>query len=116
MHGYRLKIPSLRGSGDEWTDKDIAIVHAVFTLIEKFVEEEWCSISQRRDVIAHDRNTRGNKWFEEESDAIDKIEKIYNWWIVRKTITEGEGHPPIRDDDDEMLRLMIDIRPFLWQE
>jgi hypothetical protein len=122
MNGYKLRITTLKDR--EHTGTDVAMVHAVFTLVEKFVEEELNGIETRiREV---------NSWIADELElelpnqgeilALNQyiedlyaLNSLYMWWGLRKLIpveeanTEGQ-----RAMDDEKMYNLMDIRPSLW--
>lgn len=109
-----LHIPTLR---EEWCDIDVVIVHAVFTLVEKFVEEEWGGLNARKQHIEEELGGPDEVlriWAESAQKEWEAVKEIYEYWQVRKNTEENEIDDPIYSRDNEMLRKVIEIRAGLW--
>jgi hypothetical protein len=92
-----------------WMDKDHVLLHACFQILSDFVEKEM------RVQDFPDWNTD-----ESSQNAKGEIEALYEWWLHRKddrtmdaakTFRENER---IYEEDDNMLKRLIDVRRFLW--
>ena len=94
-----LKIETLT---DQWLDKDVIILHACFQLLSDCIEKENL-LNGHIDWSAK----------EDSQKAKNEIELLHHWWIHRKTKTEELGEKQY-EEDNQMLKKLIDIRKYLW--
>lgn len=91
-----LKINSLP-TNRTWLDKDVIMLHACFTLLEKWVIEE--------NGLTHCN-------YESHKESIDELTLLYNWWLERKKIIHSKQ---LEDEEDQqMIERLIKMRQFLW--
>lgn len=97
-----LKIESLP---KDWRDKDDVLLHACFQILKDFVEQE----NEMIEVIDW-------KASEETIKAKAEIDFLYDWWKQRvkkdKDLTLLDEK--IYNEDNQMLKRLIDIRKYLW--
>ncbi len=94
-----LKIETLN---DEWLDKDLIILHACFQILSDCIEKE-------NLFTGHIDWTND----EEQRNAKKEIEILYNWWMKRK-IKNNSLDEKQYEEDNTMLKKLIDIREYLW--
>lgn len=94
-----LQIESLT---ENWCDKDVVILHACFQLLKDFVEKE-------KEIIEQIdwEDTKGKK------EAKKEIDLLYNWWLERSQ-RENDLDQNQYDEDNQMLKRLIDVRQHLW--
>lgn len=96
-----LKIESL---SNDWRDKDDIILHACFQLLKDFVEQE----KEMIEIIDwnHDKETKNAK---------SEIDFLYNWWMQRFHYEEDFDNINTQyEEDNQMLKRLINIRKHLW--
>jgi hypothetical protein len=97
-----LKIESLP---NDWRDKDDVLLHACFQILKDFVEQEKETI----EIIDWTNS-------EETIQAKAEIDFLYNWWKQRvindKNLTLLDER--IYNEDNQMLKRLIDVRKYLW--
>lgn len=99
-----LRIKTLN---EDWTDKDMVILHACFQLLIDCIEEE-----KLFEFIDWESNNDAKK-------IKTEIETLYNWWIERTEAEKKKGIDSFWSEeqykkDDEMLIRLIKIRKYLW--
>ena len=89
-----------------WLDKDAVICHACFQVLADFVEQEmlsdgWVNWDQNADTNA----------------ARIEIEKLYSWWkawITRPESTSFDQDWIEYQEENAMLKRLIDVRMYMW--
>lgn len=124
-----LKIKTL---DEGWCDKDHVMLHACFQLLSDFVEQELPLFPGINWNVSADMGNAIMKGIEfnaaQNSEAVPmgtrdikkEIEELYAWWQERKddkimdrSASFEESHV-IYQNDNDMLKRLIDIRMFLW--
>ena len=94
-----LKIETLN---NEWIDKDLIILHACFQILTDCIEKE-------NLFTGHIDWTNDD----EHKNAKIEIEKLYHWWVKRKT-ENNDLDEKSYEIDNNMLKKLIDFRKYLW--
>lgn len=108
-----LHIPTL---SRRWSDKDQVLVHAMFTLVEKFVDEEWHGLVAQREWLSkclENDDPVVSRWAESMFPTFNTIQDIYDYWQDRKYKDDYLSEDRY-EEDDEMLHKLIDVRGYLW--
>ncbi|EDN70035.1 hypothetical protein BGP_4671 [Beggiatoa sp. PS] len=99
-----LNIESL---DEEWTDKDIVLLHACFQLLVNCVEQE--------SLLNGHTDWDYNEEFKRDKQI---LEELYQWWLERKIQDTNEQIDELNDKqyqkDNEMLIKLISVRHRLW--
>jgi hypothetical protein len=98
---------SIKTLSDDWSDKDMVILHACFQLLVNCIEEE-----KLFEFIDWESNNEAKK-------IKTEIQELHNWWIERTEAEKKNGIDSLWSDeqykeDDEMLIRLIKIRKYLW--
>lgn len=109
-----LHIPS-RDEG--WCDKDVLMVHACFTLFEKFVDEEWGGLGSKKaslNRLSESSDEHVIIYTKRMRKVLKKAYELYHWWQKRKVTTRNEIDEDVFEEDTRMLMKLLSIRGYLW--
>jgi len=91
-----LKISSLPNS-KQWVDRDQIMLHACFQILVDCVEHEHV-------------DTHCN--YETHHEFVDEVRFLYEWWKIRRGANLVDDTQ--MEEDDNMLKRLINIRTSLW--
>ena len=104
---HRYNVVVCKALPPTWCDCDYLMLFATFQILEDFVEREQGHFYE--DVYTLYLDCGEERAREEEADW-DAIRSLYVWWKVRKNDKYTDDY----DEDNAMLKRLIDLRKYLW--
>lgn len=93
---------NIKTLSEEWTDKDMVILHACFQLLNDCVENENLFDGHINWTIDDEQLT-----------AKFELEKLYNWWQSRKDRNDCLDKEQYEEDNKMLIKLIM-FRKYLW--
>jgi hypothetical protein len=104
-------------------DEDVLILYACMALLKRFVE--WHGGVQKLDAFTKElqEETRDGWRMDHQITSQAEASAIYRWWWQASSKREkwmvgglpSEEEVAMVDDEQKMLRRLIEIRPLLWE-
>ncbi len=106
---HRYNVVVCRALPITWCDRDYLMLFATFQILEDFVDREQGHFYENVFVTYTEAGFDKERVRQEESDW-DALRNLYVWWIVRKADKYSDDY----DEDNDMLKRLIDLRKYLW--
>lgn len=107
-----LSIPTMT---EEWWDKDEVMFHAVFTLLERFVEDEWKGVLYQTDMRENMSDEEIELYRAQDKDRVELF-NLYKWWKNEypKLAKKASWHIDGYDIETKYAMRVLELRRYLW--
>ena len=81
LEGYKnILLPRIT---NEWHDRDYVLMHAVFSVLVEFVEQEWngkVDLHSEEEIFAASSDKERELYITENKEKLELFE-LYRWWV-----------------------------------
>jgi hypothetical protein len=111
----KIRIPTIE---NQWCDRDIVIMHAVFTVLTEFVEKEWKGVADlyTREDYRCCKTEAERRLLKHQNKEKKELYKLYLWWKNEFPKLQDDPMWHIKGYKVETKKAMrvLELRGYLW--